>query len=411
MNNIPSPMKTMFMNMKNFYLYKLVKIETILDTNHEQYGVELVEAIRVGDGKPLRIPQQVLKSRYEMLTEEESSELGLFLANNQNPKNLPIKYKHGVFDYGHESEAWRPDESNKISKEFEKLIEQQKVQSLSIGTLISPNENDLLSNVVTTDSVKESIKVGLAKIKYQDFLNNQWNLKSLDASINRSILNFYGPPGTGKTLSAKSVARELNQKLLQVDYSQVESKWVGETGKNIQKIFKLAQENNAIILLDEADSLVSKRSQDGMQPNYVNENRNIFMQEMDKFKGVVILTTNLFQNYDDALLRRISQHIHFQLPDNDAKIVLYKNHIPEQVRKESIDFDYLSKISIGFSGGDIKNATQEAMVYACIEAVQDGKKLEEAVLKQKHIENEILKIIESKKTHSGMNKKPIGIAN
>lgn len=404
-----TPMQSLFLNMKTGFLYKLVKLETNLDTKQENYGVEFAEAHRVGDGKPLRIPSQILKDRYELLTEEESQELWQYLADNRNPKNLPIKYKQGVFDYGHESEVWRPKITEEVAREFENLINEQ-VISLPIGILINPKENDKLDKIIASDKVKQSIKQGLAKIQFQGYLNDKWNLKSVDDNANKSILNFYGPPGTGKTLSAKAVAHNLNRKLLQVDYSQVESNWVGETGKNIQKVFKLAQEHNAIILFDEADSLVSKRTQDGSQPNYVNENRNIFMQEMDRFQGVVILTTNLFQNYDEALLRRVSQHIHFELPTTDQKVLLYKNHIPKEVNlEENIDFEFLAKKSEGFSGGDIKNVTQEAMVQACLSAYEQGD-LNQAQLKQVHLEEEIDKILKSKRTHSGK-KAPMGIHN
>lgn len=85
-----TPMQSLFLNMKTGFLYKLVKLETNLDTKQENYGVEFAEAHRVGDGKPLRIPSQILKDRYELLTEEESQELWQYLADNRNPKNLPI---------------------------------------------------------------------------------------------------------------------------------------------------------------------------------------------------------------------------------------------------------------------------------------------------------------------------------
>lgn len=409
-----SPMQSIFFNLRTGYLYKLCKLETNLDTRKEQYAVEMAEMIRVGDARPLRMPTHFLKDKYELLAEDETKNLWQFLADNKNQRNLPIKYKQGVFDYGHESEAWRPNPtsiSDDLMSEFESLVqEKQTLPSLKIGTLINPTEQDSFDRIVATSGVISSIKQGLAKIKYQDFLSNNWNMKSLNTNQGRSIMNFYGPPGTGKTLSAKAVAFNLKQKLLHVDYAQVESKWVGETGKNIQKVFEAAREHNAVILFDEADSLVSKRSKDtGNNANYVNENRNIFMQEMDKFSGVVILTTNLFENYDEALLRRISQHIGFELPSIADKEKLYRQHIPREVNLSSdVDFSFLARISENFSGGDIKVATEEAMVQACIEAAEMGK-LEEACLKSNHLEFEIDKIKKAKQAHGGMTRKPMGI--
>lgn len=405
-------MQSIFLNQKTGYLHKLVKLETNLDTQQVNYGVEVAEIQRVGDGKPAKIPANLLRERYELLTEEETQDLWQYLADNKNPRHLPIKYKQGIFDYGHESEVWKPKVTDKLAKEFENLVtEQGKTHSLDMGILYGLTENYTFDKVVVTTEVKKAIKQGLAKIKMQGFLNDKWNLKSVDENNNRSILNFYGPPGTGKTLSAKTVAQTLSQRLLQVDYSQVESKWVGETGKNIQKVFKLAAQHNAVILFDEADSLVSKRSQNGMEPNYVNENRNIFMQELDKFQGVVILTTNLFQNYDEALLRRVSQHIKFDLPNEEQKITLYKSHIPVEVTLASeLDYSKLAKLSRNFSGGDIKNVTQESMVQACIEAEEAGD-ITKAALSQKHLEDEIAKVLKAKETHSGTNRKVIGITS
>jgi SpoVK/Ycf46/Vps4 family AAA+-type ATPase len=400
-----SPLQSFFVNQRTNYVFKLCKLETNLDLNKEQYAVEMASIVRIGDEKPITVPANFLKQRYDMLSEEEAQELIRFLAENPNRRNLPVKYKMGLFDLGHESEAYRPQNiSDPIAQEFEKLVTED-TQSLKFGVLSSVSNVHSFDKIVATAEVVKSIKVGMAKIKYQDFLNNQWNLKSINENFNKSILNFYGPPGTGKTLSAKAVAFELKKKILQVDYSQVESKWVGETGKNIQKVFQLAKQHDAVLLFDEADSLVSKRLDSGNHnAHFVNENRNIFMQELDKFSGVVILTTNLFENYDEALLRRVSQHIKFELPSLEQRVSLFKYHIPQEVKTQDLDFKVLAQNSENCSGGDIKVICEEAMVQACVEA----ETLEQAILKPEHLLNEIKKVKQAKNTHQGV-KKPMGI--
>jgi SpoVK/Ycf46/Vps4 family AAA+-type ATPase len=232
-------------------------------------------------------------------------------------------------------------------------------------------------------------------------------LKSLGENLSRNVLNFYGPPGTGKTLSATAVAQQLNKPLLQVDYSQVESKWVGETEKNIQAMFQSATELGSVILLDEADSLVSKRAEGGShQANFMNLARNVFMQELDKFQGVVILTTNLFANYDEALLRRVSQHIEFTLPDTNQRQLLFRQHIPPAVPLKDVDFYELARQSQTLSGGDIKVVCVEAMTMA----VMNAPSLQEAALSMSELVNEINKVKAAKQIHSG-SKTPMGIVS
>jgi len=358
---------------------------------------------RLGDKKPLSLPTKILKQKYSYLSEQENTLVNNFIKSEVNSERLPLKMKEQVVFYGPIADRYEVLEDD-VAKAFEKMVE-TKQQNVEIGTLLESAVS--FAQLVITDQIKESVKVGIAKIQLNDFLNKTWNLESIDNS-QKSILNFYGKPGTGKTMCAKAVASQLGKRLFHVDYSQVESKWVGETGKNIKKIFKIAKENEAVILLDEADSLVSRRMSDGKQSQHINQERNIFMQELDSFRGVVILTTNLFENYDEAMLRRISQHIEFELPNFEQKITLYKNHIPEAVTKEELDFEELVAASIDFSGGDIKNVCMEAMVRSAMEA-NENNTLDQAKLKQSHLLAEINKIKKSKGVYSSK-RKPIALA-
>lgn len=387
-------------NKRNGFVYKIDKKETFFDPNSSLYGLEFTYALRIGDRKPLKMETTKIQKYYDEMISDEVDELNSFILETKNEQKLPIKYKKGFFELGKETEKWKNQIDDKLLDEFEKILSEkqsQPIRNIKIGTILELKEKDKIDNLILSDMVKKSLKSTILKLKYKDFLQNQWNLKSIDSS-NKNVLNFYGKPGTGKTLSAKAIANELGQNILQVDYSQVESKYVGETGKNIALFFQVAKDNNAVILLDEADSLVSKRGTDGMSNNYVNLNRNIFMQELDKFDGTVILTTNLFQNYDEALLRRISAHVEFELPSLDQRVELYKMHIPNEVRKENIDMVTISKESEGFSGGDILNVCINAMVSAVIDSNEN---VQNACLKEHHLKNEITKIKQSKRQHQG----------
>lgn len=284
-------------------------------------------------------------------------------------------------------------------------------QNLEFGLLCFPNPNYNLNKVVLNPEIRKTLDNGINKLKLKDFLNNNWDLKSVEPLESKNIFNFYGLPGTGKTLTAKAIASILNKPLLIADYAQIESKWVGNTEKNISAIFELAKKHEAIILFDEADTLVSARVEENTsQARYINSSRNVFMQELDKFGGMVFLTTNLFKNFDPALLRRINQHVKFELPDESSRKALFQKHIPNAVPLSGdFSLDMLAKETKGFSGGDIKNAVLEAMVASATEGLTSGN-VESSVLSQDHVLTEIKKILNSKNNHSGeSDRKVIGI--
>ena len=277
-----------------------------------------------------------------------------------------------------------------------------------LGYLIDPNT--VHAEIIVSDTVKNSINQGIGKIKHREFLYEKWNLKSIDKMDNKNIFNFYGLPGTGKTLSAIEVAKILNKKLFVVDYSQVDDKHVGESEKNISKIFAFAKKHDAIILLDEADSLVAKRIEaTTANGQYLNSAKTVLMQELDKFNGIMILTTNLFQSFDQAILRRISQNVKFELPNQEMRMKIFKAHIPKEVMTLGLDYDLLAESSKYLSGGDIKNITREAMLKAINEADQSGDVLK-ACLSQNHLMEELNKVKETKLEYKNETKdKKLGI--
>ena len=300
--------------------------------------------------------------------------------------------------------------ADKVISDYQQSFSNNNQTSLpesKFGYLEDPN--DYNQEIIVSPTVTESINKGIGKIKHKDFLYNSWNLKSIDKMENKNIFNFYGPPGTGKTISARKVAKILNKKLFIVKYDQVESRYVGEAEKNISSVFSFAKENDAILFLDEADSLVSQRVQaDSANGQHLNASKNVFMQELDKFNGIMILTTNLFSSFDPAILRRVNQNIKFDLPNREMRLKIFKNHIPEAVNRENIDWDKMADLTSNFSGGDIKNVTHEAMINAINEADQNGDILQ-ACLTEKHLIKEINKIKLAKNDYFQTNTKTIGI--
>lgn len=226
--------------------------------------------------------------------------------------------------------------------------------------IIEPSPSDTMENIILADLTKEKLEAALIKYNYGSFINKYLENDSAKSNEGALILNLYGAPGTGKTISAKAFANKIGKKILSVDFAQLISKMVGDTGKNIQKYFEKAKEDGHILLFDEADTLIQKRASGGdTHAYYINQNQNIFMREIDNFNGIVILTTNLFGNYDEALLRRI-ESIEYPLPTKEMRELIISKHLSKNAKYEILANPFnIAESTEGFSGGDIKNLTKD----------------------------------------------------
>lgn len=232
-----------------------------------------------------------------------------------------------------------------------------------LGVLVIPQPRHTLDALVLDDAVRRELLTAVRTVGQRAMLNQVWGLDQIEP-LNRCALNFYGDPGTGKTASALAVAGMLGQPLYQVDYAAIISKYLGDTAKHLVACFKRARELNAVLFFDEADSLLSKRiDMDQSCATSVNQNRNVLMQELDRFEGVVIFTTNLFRNYDAALLRRIARHVEFKLPGLDQREKILRGLFPRPERVTA-DLAHAAAISDGLSGGDLKVCALNAMFAA-----------------------------------------------
>lgn len=183
---------------------------------------------------------------------------------------------------------------------------------------------------------------------------------------------FYGPPGTGKTIVASILAGELGLDLFQVELSSIVSKWVGETEKNLRRIFEAAEESQAILLFDEADALFAKRTTvTSSNDRHSNREVNFLLQRMEQYRGISILTSNMAGSLDEAFQRRIRFKVHFPLPDAELREQLWQRLMPERApRADRIDFGALSR-RFELSGAQIENAIYRAAARArgCGEAI------------------------------------------
>jgi hypothetical protein len=174
---------------------------------------------------------------------------------------------------------------------------------------------------------------------------------------------FAGASGTGKTLAAEVLANELRLDLYKIDLSQVVSKYIGETEKNLRRVFDAAEEGGAVLLFDEADALFGKRSEvKDSHDRYANIEVSYLLQRMESYRGLAILTTNMKDALDPAFLRRIRFVVQFPFPDAAERIEIWRRMFPAQTPVDGLDVARLAKLHV--AGGNIRNIALNAAFLA-----------------------------------------------
>jgi hypothetical protein len=209
-----------------------------------------------------------------------------------------------------------------------------------------------------------------SRARHRDRVLDDWGM-SAKSSKGRGLTGlFAGDSGTGKTMSAEVIAGDLGLDLYVIDLSTVVDKYIGETEKNLDKIFGEADRVNAVLLFDEADALFGKRSEvSDARDRYANVEVAYLLQRMEQFDGVAILTTNLRANLDEAFTRRLDAIVDFPMPEEPDRRRLWERHLsPGLPRAADIDVDFLAR-SFKLSGGNVRNICVAAAFFA---AAEDG---------------------------------------
>lgn len=236
----------------------------------------------------------------------------------------------------------------------------------SFGTLVPRRAR--FDEMVLPQEVIDTLRDMIAMVGARSQILEAWGFeRHLGLSRGVSAL-FSGEPGTGKTMAASVVSSELGLELIRIDLSSVISKWVGETEKNLAKIFDEAQSANAMLLFDEADSLFAKRTEvKSAQDRFANLEVNYILQRMETFDGVSVLTTNLENAIDPAFVRRLNFRVRFPAPELDERETLWRQLVPPAAALEGdADFRALAE-RFEMTGGHIKNAVVRAAVIAARE--------------------------------------------
>lgn len=224
-----------------------------------------------------------------------------------------------------------------------------------------------LEQVALNGEVRAKVRTAISAVRNRKKMSEEWGMSEFFTGSRAIILNFYGKAGTGKSMTAEAVAQALGKKVYHINYSELESKYVGETPKNIRKAFECATRDDAVLIFDEADSFLGKRLTSVTQSaDYgVNITRSVLLMELEKFSGVVVFTTNLISNYDEAFKRRILLSVYFEMPDREAREAIWKLHLGARVPLHSeVTAGSLAARYEGISGADIKDMVFYAALYA-----------------------------------------------
>jgi SpoVK/Ycf46/Vps4 family AAA+-type ATPase len=174
---------------------------------------------------------------------------------------------------------------------------------------------------------------------------------------------FAGESGTGKTMAAEVLARELQLDLYRIDLSSVVSKYIGETEKNLRRVFDAAEDAGAVLLFDEADALFGKRSEvKDSHDRYANIEVSYLLQRMEAYRGLAILTTNMKGALDGAFQRRLRFVVHFPFPDQAQREAIWRSVLPAQLPTDRIDCRKLAQLHV--AGGAIRNIALNAAFLA-----------------------------------------------
>lgn len=276
-------------------------------------------------------------------------------------------FKTGVIFLEHVSDG-EPEMSGKLilAREYADLFLTGKMSTPSFGPDFPAQKIETArdwNDLVLSGELEEQIGELKTWIQYNDCLMYDWDMHNKLKPGYRVL--FHGPSGTGKTLTASLLGKYTERDVFRVNLSTIVSKYIGETEKNLEKLFSKADNKNWILFFDEADALFGKRTEvNDSHDRYANQEVSYLLQRVENFSGLVILSTNFKSNIDDAFLRRFNAIIKFPFPDAKLRQSIWEKSLPERASLAS-DVD-LEEIAVRYklTGGNIINAVHLASLKA-----------------------------------------------
>lgn len=245
----------------------------------------------------------------------------------------------------------------------------------SIHSVRTPRTT-LDGDVVLAQETRRMFDEAIGAMRHHKTIYSDWGFSSVDPTGRNMIINLYGPPGTGKTLAAEALAGTLGLPYIHLGIAELESKFVGETAKNISAAFSAAAAEGALLFFDEADTLLGARLSSVTQgvDNEINAMRSTLLIELERFEGVAVFATNFAKNYDSAFVSRIRYHIAFKLPDLEGRKQLWSKMlvpgVPLAENRETL-IERCAMASEGLSGREIRTVLRTAFPRAIHDNLQE----------------------------------------
>lgn len=291
----------------------------------------------------------------------------IFLFGQNSSKSLISQKKMPIVN-GNE---WSLGEKT-LKETINEDIQPRKVSENEIVEWRSVKPNWDISSLILQEHTQKQLNEISAYINKKDEYVDNWGVKRFMRSESCIGINFYGASGTGKSIAAEAVAKACGRNIIKASYSQIQSDRWGGTENNLTSLFEEAKNKNSIIVLNEADGLFSKRRSDGANSETNNQIKCHLLNLMDSYEVVLILTTNRFEDYDEAFYRRTMFQVEFHLPEIDELLQLWKMHLGCRDDQRFSDggvipkptdfsFENIASVSKGLSGGDIRRITLGAI--------------------------------------------------
>jgi len=243
----------------------------------------------------------------------------------------------------------------------EKLVQRLKIGRKRKSNHSARDPQMTMEQLVLCPETTEALSLAEAQIRHSNVFLKEWGLGIRFPYGKGAILLFWGPPGVGKTAAAEALAHKLSKRIIVVNYAEIQNCWVGQTEKNIVQIFREARDADAVLFWDEADAMFYDR--DSALRNWEVRDVNVLLQELERFSGVCILSTNRQVTLDKALERRIAIKVQFCKPDKEMALQIWRKIVPKEMPlTNDVDFEELADADM--TGGEIKNVLLNAARFA-----------------------------------------------
>lgn len=213
-----------------------------------------------------------------------------------------------------------------------------------------------MNEVVLRDSVRDSIEDAIAFCKNRKKIIEEWHFNRFLKGNGTICINLFGEPGTGKTTAANAMVNAIGLKAVEVSLAEILGNLQGQTEQNLTALFEFAQENDYVIIFNDADSMLSQRSVGTANSESSNISKDHLLNLLDSTNVIIIFTTNFMKNYDEAFKSRMLFNIGIPLPNKAERIALWKFHMDINMPKK-VTYEELAKLSDGLSGRNIRQIT------------------------------------------------------